>query len=55
MKVTVNRNPIEKLLPSDKALNGMPNTNIFKPPKFDTDLQNYFYYTEVYKDWFQLK
>jgi hypothetical protein len=23
------------------------NNKIFKPPKFDTDLQNYYYYTEI--------
>ncbi len=25
----------------------IPNYKVFKPPKFDTDLKNYYYYTEV--------
>jgi hypothetical protein len=28
---------------------------VFKSPKFDTELKNYFYYTEVYKDWTKIK
>ncbi|MFL6413702.1 MAG: hypothetical protein ACJ71K_20980 [Nitrososphaeraceae archaeon] len=55
MQLTMHRKPVEKLLPSDKAEKELLNASLFEPPKFDTDLQNYFYYTEVYKDWFQLK
>jgi hypothetical protein len=55
MPVTMNRKSVEKLLPSDKAEKELLNVSLFKPPKFDTDLENYFYYTEVYKDWIQLK
>jgi hypothetical protein len=55
MQVTVKRTAFEKLLPSDKKENGTLNASLFKPPKFDTDLENYFYYTEVYKEWFQPK
>jgi hypothetical protein len=55
MHVLVKRKPVEKLLLSDKVEKEYPNASLFKPPKFDTDLQKYFYYTEVYKDWFQPK
>lgn len=55
MQLTMNRKPAETLLPSEKSENVLPNASLFMPPKYDTDLQNYFYYTEVYKDWFQLK
>jgi hypothetical protein len=55
MQVSVKRKPLEKCLASGPKEKDNPNPSIFKPPKFDTDLQNYFYYTEVYKDWFQPK
>lgn len=55
MQVSVKRKPLEKRLASDVSEKDIPTASVFKPPKFDTDLKKHFYYTEVYKDWFQPK
>lgn len=55
MQILVKRKPFEKRLASDVREKELLTANVFNRPKFDTDLQNYFYYTEVYKEWFQPK
>lgn len=35
-KLTIEKNPTFKV-------------KVFKPPEFDTQIKNYYYYTEVYK------